>query len=276
LLDDEEAEHLPGCNLAVTQHAFKAIGGFDPEFHTAGDDVDFCWRLRAAGFRLGFAPGAFVWHWRRPSLRAFLRQQRGYGRAERLLIAKHPTNFSPAGGAKWQGFVYGGGPVRVMAGSLIDYGPMGTAGYQAVVNRMLPLRDLNPRFDHPLVRTALRAVMWLAPRLRAWERNRSLRPEGEHPPADSPHHPQAEQSGDDHDLTKTPAREFGIDGPAREQLLPRLLAAGWQAGGPTDSWDATQHGARLLLATEHDDDGHKRTLVRARLDASDVKRTRRA
>jgi hypothetical protein len=179
-----------------------------------------------------------------------------------LLIAKHPANFSPAGGAKWQGFVYGGGPVRVMAGSIIDYGPMGTAGYQAVINRILPLRDLNPRFDHPLVRTALRAVMWLAPRLRAWARNRSLRPEREHPPADSPPLPQAEQSGDGHDLTNTPAREFGIDGPAREQLLQRLLAAGWQAGGPTDLWDATQHGCRVLLATEHGDDGRKHTLVR--------------
>ena len=65
MLDDEEAEHLPGCNLVVTKAAFEAIGGFDPVFHTGGDDVDFCWRLREAGFRLGFAPGAFVWHWRR-------------------------------------------------------------------------------------------------------------------------------------------------------------------------------------------------------------------
>ena len=92
MLDDEEAEHLPGCNLAVRKSAFEAIGGFDPQFHTAGDDVDFCWRLRSAGHRLGFAPGAFVWHWRRPSIRGFLRQQIGYGNAERLLIINTRTN----------------------------------------------------------------------------------------------------------------------------------------------------------------------------------------
>ena len=57
LLDDEEAEHLPGCNLAVTRAAFEAIGGFDPVFQTAGDDVDFCWRLRDAGWRLGLPRG---------------------------------------------------------------------------------------------------------------------------------------------------------------------------------------------------------------------------
>jgi hypothetical protein len=102
MLDDVEAEHLPGCNLAVTKAAFDAIGGFDPQFHTAGDDVDFCWRLHDAGFRLGFAPGAFVWHWRRPAVRAFLRQQIGYGAAEKLLISNirlvSPSAAPPSGG----------------------------------------------------------------------------------------------------------------------------------------------------------------------------------
>ena len=174
MLDDEEAEHLPGCNLAVRKSAFEDIGGFDPQFHTAGDDVDFCWRLRAAGYRLGFAPGAFVWHWRRPSIRGFLRQQIGYGNAERLLIVKHPDKFSKHGGAKWQGFVYGGGPVRVMADSIIDHGPTGDAPYQAVINRTLPLRELGSRFDCWRARFALAVVEWLVPRLRAWARNRTL------------------------------------------------------------------------------------------------------
>ncbi len=43
MLNDMEAEHLPGCHLTVTRTTFDQIGGFDPQFHTAGDDVDFCW-----------------------------------------------------------------------------------------------------------------------------------------------------------------------------------------------------------------------------------------
>ena len=82
--------------------------------------------------------------------------------------------FSKRGGAKWRGFVYGGGPVRVMADSIIYHGPMGTAGYQAVTNRMLPLRGLDTRFDRWRARLALRAVNFLVPRLRAWERCRTL------------------------------------------------------------------------------------------------------
>jgi O-antigen biosynthesis protein len=65
LIDEEEAEHIPGCNLAVRREAFEAIGGFNPVFHAAGDDVDFCWRLRDAGFRIGFQAAAMVWHYRR-------------------------------------------------------------------------------------------------------------------------------------------------------------------------------------------------------------------
>ena len=273
MLDDEEAEHLPGCNLAVIRAAFAAVGGFDPEFHTAGDDVDFCWRLRAAGLRLGFAPGAFVWHWRRPSLRAFLRQQLGYGRAECLLIAKHPAEFSAVGGAKWRGFVYGGGPVRVMENSIIYHGPMGAAGYQAVTNRMLPLRGLDPRFDRLFVRSALGAVRWLAPRLRAWARCGMLGLRREPELAENQRRSQTaatikqrrsqpERSADGQRQTTAPAHEFAVAGASREELLRRMLADRWQPGGPTAGWDVERRGTRVLLATAAGDDGRPHVLVR--------------
>jgi GT2 family glycosyltransferase len=246
MLDDEEAEHLPGCNLAVTRAAFEAIGGFDPRFHTAGDDVDFCWRLRDAGYRLGFAPGAFVWHRRRLSIRAFLRQQLGYGAAEKLLLAKYPARFTRHGGAIWTGFVYGGGPVRVVADSIIYHGTMGAAGYQSVTNRMPPLRGLDARFDGWRSRLALAAVKCLVPRLRAWARCRALR--------------LGRQTR--RCRTQPECREFEIEGTTRRELLERLLADGWEPGGPTDAWDLEKNGGRLLLATELDGLGARRTLVR--------------
>ncbi|MCB1232247.1 MAG: glycosyltransferase, partial [Verrucomicrobiae bacterium] len=90
LLNDVEAEHLPGCNLAVRREAFDAIGGFDEQFWTAGDDVDFCWRLIAADLRIGFHPAAMVWHHRRFTIKAYLKQQLGYGRAEAMLMPLYP------------------------------------------------------------------------------------------------------------------------------------------------------------------------------------------
>src|SRR5213595_2193507 len=107
LLTDTVAEHIPGCNMAFYRWAFESIGGFDVEYHKAGDDVDFCWRLQQAGCVIAFSPTAIVWHHRRFTLRAFLRQQDGYGEAESLLRFKHLIFFGPTGTAKWRGQIYG-------------------------------------------------------------------------------------------------------------------------------------------------------------------------
>jgi GT2 family glycosyltransferase len=107
LLSDTDAEHLPGCNLAVRREAFDAVSGFDPRFNAAGDDVDFCWKLEESGHAIGFNPAAMVWHHRRRTVRAYWRQQRGYGRAEALLEQKWPERYNAAGHVAWGGRVYG-------------------------------------------------------------------------------------------------------------------------------------------------------------------------
>jgi hypothetical protein len=62
LLDEFEAEHVPGCNMAFRKEILVEIDGFDPQFRTAGDDVDAIWRMHDKGYRVGFSPAAFVWH----------------------------------------------------------------------------------------------------------------------------------------------------------------------------------------------------------------------
>ena len=80
LVSDCEAEHIPGCNMAFRKRALVEVGGFDPQFRVAGDDVDICWRLREHEQRLTFNPSAVVWHHRRRSIGAFWRQQLNYGK----------------------------------------------------------------------------------------------------------------------------------------------------------------------------------------------------
>lgn len=133
LLSDTEAEHVPGCNLAVRREAFEAIGGFDARFWTAGDDVDFCWRLEEAGYRIGFSAPAMVWHHRRFRFSAYLKQQSGYGRAEALLIPVHPRRFGAMGGARWKGCVYGPASAPVPDSfTRIYQGVFGYAPYQVL------------------------------------------------------------------------------------------------------------------------------------------------
>jgi GT2 family glycosyltransferase len=107
LLTDVIAEHIPGCNMAFYKWAFDKVGGFDPEYRKAGDDVDFCWRLQQEGQVIAFSPSAIVWHYRRFTLKAFQKQQEGYGEAESLLRFKHLVFFGPTGTAKWKGQIYG-------------------------------------------------------------------------------------------------------------------------------------------------------------------------
>jgi O-antigen biosynthesis protein len=107
LLTDTVAEHIPGCNMAWYRWAFESVGGFDPEYRKAGDDVDFCWRIQQAGYQIAFSPTAIVWHYRRFTLGAFRRQQEGYGEAESMLRFKHLVFFGPTGTAKWRGQIYG-------------------------------------------------------------------------------------------------------------------------------------------------------------------------
>jgi len=107
LLDDEIAEHIPGCNMAFRREALEAIAGFDPIFRAAGDDVDLCWRLQNKGYKIGFSPAAIVWHFRRNTIRDYLKQQRGYGKAETLLFFKHPYRFNVLGQSRWFGRIYG-------------------------------------------------------------------------------------------------------------------------------------------------------------------------
>ncbi|HEV2188173.1 MAG TPA: glycosyltransferase [Stellaceae bacterium] len=107
LLDDEIAEHIAGCNMAFRREVLLGIGGFDSVFRAAGDDVDICWRLRDAGHVIGYSAAAFVWHFRRNTVKAYIGQQKGYGKAEALVSAKHPARFNAFGQAKWSGRIYG-------------------------------------------------------------------------------------------------------------------------------------------------------------------------
>ncbi len=132
LLSDREAEHVPGCNMAFRRECLEAIGGFDPRFRTAGDDVDVCWRLQERGWTIGFSPAAMVWHHRRKTVRAYLRQQWGYGRAEALLERKWPEKYNAAGHATWAGRLYGAGALWTPGRGRIYQGVWGSAPFQSL------------------------------------------------------------------------------------------------------------------------------------------------
>ena len=125
---DDRLAQLCGCNMAITKAALAKVGGFDPMFVTAGDDVDLSWRLAASAETLAYAPGAVVIHERRATLGAYLRQQRGYGAGEGLLLRKYPLRSAEQdgiyAGPSWIGSMFGGARVY--------YGAFGRGLFQTV------------------------------------------------------------------------------------------------------------------------------------------------
>jgi glycosyltransferase involved in cell wall biosynthesis len=131
MLSDTEAEHIPGCNMAFYRAVLNGIAGFDPVFRKAGDDVDVCWRLQQQGKKIGFSFAGLVWHYRRATIRAYLKQQNGYGEAEALLMRKHPQYFNSAGRSRWGGRIYTTSKLGVvLERAIIYHGVFGSAFFQ--------------------------------------------------------------------------------------------------------------------------------------------------
>jgi GT2 family glycosyltransferase len=134
LITDREAEHIPGCNMAFRRERLKAVGGFDPRFRVAGDDVDLCWRIQQSGGWLAFNPSAMVWHHRRNSIRSFWRQQKGYGKAEAHLEQKWPEKYNAIGHLTWNGRLYGKGFTKNLCWRKwrVYHGTWGAAPFQSL------------------------------------------------------------------------------------------------------------------------------------------------
>lgn len=48
--------------LLVRRQVYETVGGYDPTFFLYGEETDWCVRVRRAGFRIVYAPGAKIWH----------------------------------------------------------------------------------------------------------------------------------------------------------------------------------------------------------------------
>jgi hypothetical protein len=135
LIDDRTAEHVAGCNMAFRRETLLEIGGFNPIYVRAGDDVDLCWRLQSRGWKIGFASAAIVWHHHRNSVREYWRQQVGYGEAEQWLLPHHPDRFEN-GRPVWRGHIYSPLPFnRGLSRASVNTGPWGTAPFPSVYRR---------------------------------------------------------------------------------------------------------------------------------------------
>jgi len=57
-----DVDWVGGACLLVRRSAFDVVAGFDEAYFMYVEDVDLCWRIRQAGWRVGYEPGGRVVH----------------------------------------------------------------------------------------------------------------------------------------------------------------------------------------------------------------------
>lgn len=85
-----------GANMAVHRSAFEAVGGFDEDLRV-GEDLDLCWRLQLAGYRLERVMDAVVAKRARSAYDRLLVQSVGYGRSDAVLFRRFRRAGMPRG-----------------------------------------------------------------------------------------------------------------------------------------------------------------------------------
>lgn len=75
-------------NLLLKRHVLEELGGFDENFPSQYD-TEFGYRLTAKGYRIAFERNAVCYHYNRPTLRAYWRQQKQYGKNTVRLYFKY-------------------------------------------------------------------------------------------------------------------------------------------------------------------------------------------
>jgi mycofactocin glycosyltransferase len=84
--------YVPGAALVVRRAA--AGPGFTEDMQV-GEDVDFVWRLGAAGWRVRYEPAAVMGHQHRVRLRPWFSRRRDYGTSAAALELRHPGIVRP-------------------------------------------------------------------------------------------------------------------------------------------------------------------------------------
>jgi mycofactocin glycosyltransferase len=90
--------YVPGAALVV--RAAAAGAGFAAGMYV-GEDVDFGWRMSAAGWRLRYEPAAVMGHDHRVRFRAWFSRRREYGTSAAALEQLHPGAVRPLYASWW-------------------------------------------------------------------------------------------------------------------------------------------------------------------------------
>ncbi|HHE46498.1 MAG TPA: glycosyltransferase [Bacteroidetes bacterium] len=135
-----EVDSLVGSCMMVRSEVYRQVGGFDEDYFMYGEDIDWCYRIKQAGWQIHFAPVTTIVHFRGESTRrSNVNRDRAFYGAMHLFVEKHFRGRYP-----------------LFTHRLIDFGIL-LAGTAAQIRRVWR-RWVWPAFDW----SCLFLVLWLA------------------------------------------------------------------------------------------------------------------
>lgn len=132
--EERDVEWIAGCAMWLRARALAAVGLFDEEFFAYHEEVEWCARARAAGWRVVYCPDAVVTHGGRgtSTAAASVRVRKYFTARNMVLYARRHA--SPVQRAKLACFLVGTLPLQLLWNL-----PRGRAG--EVVLKMRGVRD---------------------------------------------------------------------------------------------------------------------------------------
>jgi cellulose synthase/poly-beta-1,6-N-acetylglucosamine synthase-like glycosyltransferase len=132
----DTVERVATMNLLLKKKVTMEIGGFDEALHTQYD-TDIGARLAEAGYKIAFDSEAICYHFHRPTLRTFFKQQYKYGQNTWKLYFKHPKLARGDKITNWwmniQPILYGVAAIFLLASIVTGFNIIPSAIFLAIV-----------------------------------------------------------------------------------------------------------------------------------------------
>jgi mycofactocin glycosyltransferase len=145
--------YVPGAALVVRRAAAGA--GF-AENMQVGEDVDFVWRLAAAGWRVRYEPAVTMRHQHRVRLRAWFARRKDYGTSAASLELRHPGAVRPLYVSAWTALAW----LAAVAGRPAAGAALTAASIALLARRLAQVTG--EEWPEPEARTAWRLAAQLA------------------------------------------------------------------------------------------------------------------
>lgn len=93
-----EVDAISGSFMALRREVYEQVGGLDEEYFMYGEDLDWCWKVKHAGWKVWYVADTRIIHYKGESVRrSEIDEVRTFYQAMRVFVDKHYRGGGPVG-----------------------------------------------------------------------------------------------------------------------------------------------------------------------------------